>query len=197
MILCLDLSWGHLHTFWQCKWNWRQDIVVVKHLGVVSIGDHVHDCTPKETHVFYSSLDTTTSSTICIRGFIARTQNSANLMYPPHNTAKLSESYQKSEMYLLTICGLSIWYVVSVKENGCLCYNGEVCCHRKGLSSSDPQWLALPNVKRVPLVQPPNTGLWIWMYLPYNRHTASCNRSICSLTSELLTHIYRSSMYIC
>ena len=83
-------------------------IVVVKHLGAVSIGDHVHDCTPKETQVFYSSLDTTTSSTICIRGFIARTQNSANLMYPPHNTAKLSESYQKSEMYLLTICGLSI-----------------------------------------------------------------------------------------
>ena len=24
-------------------------IVVVKHLGAVSIGDHVHDCTPKET----------------------------------------------------------------------------------------------------------------------------------------------------
>lgn len=23
--------------------------VVVKHLGAVSIGDHVHDCTPKET----------------------------------------------------------------------------------------------------------------------------------------------------
>lgn len=37
-------------------------------------------------------------------------------MYPPHNTAKLSESYQKSEMYLLTICGLSICFVCSKRE---------------------------------------------------------------------------------
>ena len=48
MILCLDLVRSFAYFFDNVN-EIEGRTVVVKHLGAVSIGDHVHDCTPKET----------------------------------------------------------------------------------------------------------------------------------------------------